>query len=194
MKAGLLAGAGQWLVFTDADQSTSIDQLPALLRPIVDGFDIAMGSRGLVDSTFEARQTWFRQKLGNAFGVLARVLLVRGFRDCQCGFKAFTRRAALDIFGRVTSPTAIFDVEVVLLSARLGLRVAEVPVRWRHDPDSRLRYDARRAVAVLAELLRLRHHWDVVIPPRALVTRMPDRRASEPVTPVVMAATHTEAL
>ena len=187
--AGILAARGRDVVFTDADLSTSIDQLPQVLGPLRDGFDMAMASRGLAGSTFVARQRWYRRKLGDAFGVLARLLLVRGFRDCQCGFKAFTRHAAVEIFSRMTSPTAIFDVEVVLLSARLGLRVAEVPVRWRHDPDSRLVYDLRGSLGLLQELLRLRRHWDVMMPPRALVRPVIDRRAAVVMPAVAMAPT-----
>jgi len=68
VKAGMLAASGRWVVFTDADQSTSIDQLPALLEPALDGFDIAMGSRALPGSTLPSKQRWYRRALARVFG------------------------------------------------------------------------------------------------------------------------------
>ncbi|OGB94331.1 MAG: hypothetical protein A3H39_10535 [candidate division NC10 bacterium RIFCSPLOWO2_02_FULL_66_22] len=171
VKAGMVGARGDVLLFTDADQSTSIDQLPRLLFPLLrSGFDIAIGSRAAKGARIVTGQVWYRQKLGKTFGVLAKLLLVRGYADSQCGFKCFRREAALAIFPYLTSNTALFDMEVLLLAARRGFRVAEVPVVWRHDPDSRLVYDLRKALAIVRELLRLRREWKVVLPARADVS------------------------
>jgi dolichyl-phosphate beta-glucosyltransferase len=171
VKAGMLGALGNFLLFTDADQSTSIDQLPKLLVPLLKGeHDIAIGSRATHGAEVLQGQAWHRQKLGEVFGLLAKLLLVRGYSDSQCGFKCFRREAALAIFPRLTSNSAIFDLEVLLLAARAGFRVAEVPVAWRHDPDSRLAYDLRKAVAIFLELLRLRRHWSVRLPAKADVS------------------------
>lgn len=171
VKAGMLSALGQCLLFTDADQSTSIDQLPKLLLPLLQsGFDIAIGSRAAKDSKVIEGQAWYRQQLGKMFGTFAKLLLVRGYGDSQCGFKCFRREAALAIFPSLTSSTVLFDMEVLLLAARRGFRVAEVPVVWTHDPDSRLGYDLRRAIAVFRELLRLRREWGVVLPVKVQVS------------------------
>jgi dolichyl-phosphate beta-glucosyltransferase len=171
VKAGMLAALGNFLLFTDADQSTPIDHLPKLLMPLLKGeHDIAIGSRATHGAEIIQGQAWHRQKLGEVFGLLAKILLVRGFSDSQCGFKCFRREAALAIFPRLTSSSAIFDLEVLLLSARAGFRVAEVPVAWRHDPDSRLGYTFRKSVAIFRELLRLRRHWRVLVPAKADVS------------------------
>lgn len=192
VKAGMLAASGECLVFTDADQSTSIDHLRAVLKPILDGFDVAIGSRQLRDSVFLARQRWHRRMLGCAFRLFIKTVLVRGFRDSQCGFKAFSREAASEIFARVTSPTEIFDTEVLLLATRLGFRVAEVPVKWRDDPDSRLAYSMPRALAVFREVLRVRRCWGVVITERANVIHVAAERQAP--IPVPLAGSHTSRL
>lgn len=167
VKAGILEGRGRFLVFTDADQSTSIDQLPKLLRPVVEeGFDIAIGSRAVRGAKILRGQGWSRQFLGQTFGWCAKLLLVRGYRDSQCGFKCYRREVALKIFPQLTSPTVLFDLEALLLAARAGYRVAEVPVTWVHHSDSRLRYSLRKGLWTFGELLRLRRQWGVRWPAR----------------------------
>ncbi len=172
VKAGVLAAVGSLVLFTDADQSTSIDQLSRLVAPMIeDGFHIAMGSRALAASRIVVSQKWYRQLLGKGFGRITRLLLVRGFGDCQCGFKCFRADAARRIFMNVTSDSAIFDMEVMYLAAREAFTVAEVAVEWRHDPDSRLSYNFPRAIGLLRELLRMRRHWKVRLPLRVMVTK-----------------------
>ncbi len=165
VKAGMLHARGQFLAFTDADQSTSIDQLLKLLIPMLkDGFDIAIGSRGVRGSRVIQGQAWYRQLLGKAFGWLGKILLVRGYGDSQCGFKCFRRDAAVKIFPLVTSNTVLFDLEALLLAGLHHLRVVEVPVAWVHNPDSRLVYNVHRSVRIFRELLRLRKQWNVLFP------------------------------
>ena len=172
VKAGMMAAQGAHVLFTDADQSTSIDQLPRVMSPVVhDGFDIAMGSRALAASRIVVGQKWYRQALARGFGAATRILFVRGFRDCQCGFKLFTRDAARMLFPMITSRTAIFDMELMLLAARKGYRIAEVPIDWRHDPDSRLTYSFWTSLGLLRELLRMKLHWRVTFAPKASVTQ-----------------------
>ena len=79
-----------------------------------------------------------------------------GIADTQCGFKAMTREAAQKIFSQVTSDTAIFDIEMLVVATREGYRIAEVPVKWAHDPDTRIPYSLRRALRIWCELFRIR--------------------------------------
>lgn len=164
VKAGMLAATGEFVLFTDADESTSIEQLPLLLRPLRDGFDIAIGSRSADGAVIVRGQGQLRQNLGKAAGILCKVLVVRGYVDSQCGFKAFRRSSAKDIFPYVTSPTALFDLEILLIAGRAGMRVAEVPITWVHDPDTRLPFDFRRALMAFSEILRIRRQWRVWVP------------------------------
>ena len=165
VKAGMLAAAGSFVVFTDADQSTSIDQLPALFAPILSGrFDVSIGSRALKHSEVEIGQAWYRRWLAYGFAVFTKALVVRGYGDTQCGFKCYTRAAVNAVFPRLTSRNALFDVEALLLAARAGFQIAEVPVVWRHDPDTRLSYGLAGSVRLVLELLRIRRTWSVRLP------------------------------
>jgi dolichyl-phosphate beta-glucosyltransferase len=164
---GMLNALGQFVLFTDADQSTSIEHLPLLLRPMLDGkCQLAIASRSVKGAVLVRRQPWYRELLGKGFGVVMRALLVRGVRDSQCGFKCFTRDAAHTVFSELVCQNGLFDMEALLIAARHGLRAAEVPVRWSHDPDSRLRYSPLKALGLFLELLKIRRRWRVGWPER----------------------------
>lgn len=179
VKEGMLNATGQFLVFTDADQSTSIDQLSNLLIPMLkDDFAIAIGSRAVRGSRIMQGQVWYRQFLGKAFGWLGKLLLVRGYGDSQCGFKCFRRDAALKIFPHVTSDTVLFDLEALLLAGLHHLRVAEVPVAWVHNPDSRLAYNLHRSIRTFLELWRLRRQWNVLYPVKVDVSSWQTKQQS----------------
>ena len=92
---------------------------------------------------------------GKLFGVGTRLFCIRGIHDTQCGFKAMTRAVAQSVFPQITSNTAIFDIEMLVVATRAGYRVAEVPVHWVHDPDTRIPYNFQRALKIWAELFRI---------------------------------------
>lgn len=169
---GMLRAEGAFILFTDADQSTSIDQLPHLLVAMQEwGCQVAIGSRSASGAILIRRQAWYREALGKAFGCLMRAILVRGMKDSQCGFKCFTREAARQIFLEVTCQNALFDMEVLLLAARRGYRVAEVPVCWIHDPDSHLVYSVGQSLRLLREFFRICYHYGVGWPVKLDVIR-----------------------
>lgn len=154
-RRGFLQARGAFLLFTDADLSTPIEEVEKLLAAIETGADIAIGSRALPDSCIEMPQRWTRRLMGRCFNLLVRVLAVPGILDTQCGFKLFRREAALAICQRLTSARFGFDVEMLVLVRRLGYQVREVPVRWRDAPQSRVRL-VRGSLLMLGELWRLR--------------------------------------
>lgn len=157
VKAGVLAARGQYILMTDADLSTPIEELEKLLQKIrEEDYDIAIGSRGVEGSLVERRQTPLREFLGKAFGSLTRALVLRDIEDTQCGFKLFKQKAAREIFPKQTSLTPIWDIEVLLIATKMGYQIAEVPVVWRHDPQSKIRYNLRRAIGAFLELLRIK--------------------------------------
>jgi dolichyl-phosphate beta-glucosyltransferase len=157
VKAGMLAAQGRYVLFTDADQSTPIGEVDKLLEKLEAGYDIAIGSRAVPGAEVQQPQAWYRALAGKLFGLGTKALCIRGIYDTQCGFKAMKREVAQKIFPQVTSHTAIFDIEMLVVAAREGYRLAEVPVRWVHDPDTRIPYNLRRALAIWRELFRIRH-------------------------------------
>jgi dolichyl-phosphate beta-glucosyltransferase len=156
VKAGMLDARAQYVLFTDADQSTPITEADKLLTRIErEGYDMAIGSRSMPGAKVEQPQVWYRALAGKLFGVGTKLLCIRGFHDTQCGFKAMKYEVAQKVFPQVTSNTAIFDIEMLVVATREGCRIAEVAVKWVHDPDTRIPYDLRRAMKIWIELFRI---------------------------------------
>ncbi len=168
VRVGMLAARGRYVLFTDADESTPISEVDKLLAKLEGGYDLAIGSRGIPGAKVEQPQVWYRALAGKLFGVATRCLCIRGIYDTQCGFKLMKREVAQKVFPQVTSTTAIFDIEMLVVATREGCRVAELPVKWVHDPDTRIPYNLRRALKIWGELFRIRRVQRVRIPFKVL--------------------------
>jgi dolichyl-phosphate beta-glucosyltransferase len=151
----MLAARGDLRLFSDADLSTPIEEVELLAAAVRGGADVAIGSRRLPDSRIGVPQPLSRRIMGGLFSWCARTLLVPGIRDTQCGFKLFTADATRRLFARQRIEEFGFDVELLWLARRLGLRVAEVPVTWHDDPRSTVRPLAD-ATRMLRDLARIR--------------------------------------
>jgi dolichyl-phosphate beta-glucosyltransferase len=138
VREGILAASGELILFCDDDLSTPIAELDKAMAELEAGADIVIGSRAHPDSEIRVRQRRPREWMGKAFNLLVRLSVLRGFRDTQCGFKAFRGAAAKDIFSRLRTPGFGFDVEVLVLCRDLGYRVAEIPVVWCDARPSRV--------------------------------------------------------
>jgi dolichyl-phosphate beta-glucosyltransferase len=155
VKEGVLASSGDVVLVTDADLSTPIEELDKFLAALEGGEDVAVGSRALPDSDIQVRQNLLRQTMGKVFNRLVRLFVLGGIRDTQCGFKAFRRGAARDLFSRLETAGFAFDVEVLVLCRKLGYGVREVPVVWLDSRPSRVRL-VRGSLGMLKELWRIR--------------------------------------
>jgi dolichyl-phosphate beta-glucosyltransferase len=134
----MLAARGNRILFSDADLSTPIEEVEKLERALDDGAEIAIGSRSVDRRLVEQRQSLPRDLMGRLFNLVVRLSAVRGIGDTQCGFKLFTRDVVGPVFERTHLDRFGFDVEVLAIAQRLGIRIAEVPVRWRDSPGSRV--------------------------------------------------------
>jgi dolichyl-phosphate beta-glucosyltransferase len=157
VRQGFTQARGAYLLFSDADLSTPIKEVDALLAALQEPIEIAIGSRALPDSRVEVHQPWFRESMGRCFNLLVRALAVPGIHDTQCGFKCFRREAALAICQHMTSERFGFDVEMLYAARKLGYRMREVPIVWRNSPQTRVRV-LRDSMSMLRDLLRVRWH------------------------------------
>jgi len=155
VKEGVLGASGEVVLVTDADLSTPIEEMDRLLAALEGGGDVAVGSRALPDSDVRVRQSRLRRAMGRFFNRLVRLLVLGGFRDTQCGFKAFRRGAARELFTRLETAGFGVDVEVLVLCSKLGYGVREVPVVWLDSRPSRVRL-VRGSFGMLKELWRIR--------------------------------------
>lgn len=154
VRTGVLASRGQWILITDADLSTPIEELPKLLAK-ADGADVIFGSRAAEGSRIEVRQPRRRETLGRLFNGLVRVLGFTALRDTQCGFKLLRGEAARRLFPRLRIARYAFDVELVWEAERAGYRVREIGVLWRDSDGSTVR-PWRDGLSMVADVLRLR--------------------------------------
>jgi dolichyl-phosphate beta-glucosyltransferase len=174
VKAGMLDARGQYVLFTDADQSTPISEVDKLLAKMErEGYDMAIGSRSMPGARVEQPQVWYRALAGKLFGVGTKLFCIHGLHDTQCGFKAMKHEVAQKVFSQVTSNSAIFDIEMLVAATRAGFRIAEVAVQWVHDPDTRIPYNLSRALRVWAELFRIRSAQRIGCPLRARTKSKP---------------------
>lgn len=168
VRAGMLAANGQHVLFTDADLSTPIEYATQLQRSLEQGADVAIGSREGIGAT-RIGEPAYRHVMGRCFNAIVRLVAVPGINDTQCGFKAFRREAAQDIFSRtllhagdgiVRGPKVTgFDVEVLFLARKAGYTIEEVPVYWEHATGSKVQplLDSFR---MFADVIRVR--WNAL--------------------------------
>jgi len=138
VRNGMLHASGDILLFSDADLSAPIGESERLFAALHAGADIAIGSRWIDPGLQIEHQPALREVLGRIFNLLLRIILRLHFKDTQCGFKAFTRRAADMIFCRQKIEGWGFDPELLFLADKCGLRVAEVAVEWAHSSRSKI--------------------------------------------------------
>ncbi len=156
VRAGVLAAKGRTVAFTDADLAYSPEQLLRLLAVMEAGADMVVGSRRHMDTTDLLRQRRLREVSGQVFSILTAALLLRGrVRDTQCGLKAFRADVASVLFTRCRLDGFAFDVEVLYLCERYGLRVREVPVEVTNSDVSSV-HVAVDAVRMVRDLLTIR--------------------------------------
>jgi dolichyl-phosphate beta-glucosyltransferase len=155
VRNGMLHARGELLLFSDADLSSPIEEADKLFAAIAGGADIAIGSRWLRRDLQTQRQPFYRQIFGRIFNLMLRITLGLRFKDTQCGFKAFTRRAAKTIFPLQKIERWGFDPELLYLARKLGFKVVEVPVEWAHSEGTRIS-PLRDGTRMFAEMLKIR--------------------------------------
>jgi glycosyltransferase involved in cell wall biosynthesis len=156
VRNGMLHASGEIQLFFDADLATPLDQIPKVLRPILDGkYDVVFGSRALSEAVIEVEQSFLRQLRGRGGNLLIRLLTGMDIKDTQCGFKAFRRQAAQSIFPLQQIDGFGFDPEVLFIANKQGWRWKELPVVWRHIEGSKVTM-LSASVNVFLEVLKIR--------------------------------------
>jgi len=155
VRNGMLNASGDVLLFSDADLSAPIEESSRLFSAIESGADIAIGSRWLKPEMQTHRQSLLRQFYGRLFNLVLRILLGLNFKDTQCGFKAFVRAGAQQIFPQQRIERWGFDPELLYLARRSGLKVTEVAVHWAHVEGTRIS-PLRDGLRMFEEVLRIR--------------------------------------
>lgn len=149
VRTGMVAATSAFRLYCDVDLSTPMDEALHLHEALISGAAVAVGSRRGQPLLRRRRRTL----LSATFSMLTRSL-VPGVADTQCGFKMFTAAAVDRVFPRMRIERYAFDVELLVIARRQGLRVDEVPIRWSEAGSSRVRV-LRDGTRMLADLSRI---------------------------------------
>lgn len=156
---GVQEAEGEYILFMDVDLATPIEEFDKFLPKLKTSCDVIIGTRRVKASELEVRQPFYREFMGKVFYYLSLIILHLSVSDVTCGFKLFSQEAAQKIFPKQKLWDWSFDAEILFLTRLHGFEICEVPVRWRDDPDSRVRVvrDALRAVQGLWRIKR--NYW-----------------------------------
>jgi dolichyl-phosphate beta-glucosyltransferase len=156
VRHGVLEARGEFVLFTDADLSTPIEEVDKLLSALQSsGADAAVGSRALQRELIGIHQPWFRDMAGRFFNLLVRVFAGLRLHDTQCGFKLFQLSTTRRAFERMRVEGFGFDPELLFLIERNGGKIVEVPVRWNDNPATKVRF-LRDSTRMFLDLIALR--------------------------------------
>ncbi|MGB7340425.1 MAG: glycosyltransferase, partial [Phototrophicaceae bacterium] len=155
VRRGMLAARGDYVLFTDADNSTPIENVTPVLKKLTDeGYDVAVGSRA-ADGASESNKSFFRHLMSGGLRLLVRYVLNIRVKDTQCGFKMYSKEAAQKLHRQQTIDGFSFDLESLYLASKYGYKAVEVPVEWMDAPGSKV--DAKKeAIRFLQDMTRIR--------------------------------------
>ena len=154
VQQGFLAAQKEWILFTDADLSTPIEELETCFR-YASGVDVIIGSRNLPMSQIVVKQPFFRSMLGKIFPFFVRVLLLPDIKDSQCGFKLFRKEVAQKVAQKQMITGFCFDVELLFLAKKFEFTIQEIPITWSNDERSKIRIIAD-SLKMFTDLLKIR--------------------------------------
>lgn len=159
VKQGMIEAKGQFRLFTDADNSTSIDHFFRMI-PFLEGtteegkFDIVIGSRDVKGSKLVPPQPFYRRALGNIGNIVIQIFLLPKIWDTQCGFKCFSEEAAEKVFPFTRINRWAIDAEALAIAKVFGYKIKEVPITWVNDTRSRVALKAY--IGTLLDVLKVR--------------------------------------
>jgi dolichyl-phosphate beta-glucosyltransferase len=156
VKRGILKAKYPLVLFSDSDLATPITELDKLIRYSKD-FDIIIASRNLKDSEIRNEQPSFRKVLGKTFPLLSRAIVLKGFRDTQCGFKLLKTAKAKKIESLQKLNGFAFDVEMLFIAKRLGCKIKEVPVIWIDKKGSKVN-PVKDSARMFIDLFRIKYN------------------------------------
>ena len=158
-RQGMMEAQGKYRLFTDADNSTAIEQVEKLLPFFNQNYDIVIGSRDIKGAKLAVPQPWYRRILGNIFALFVHMIIgLWGIQDTQCGFKALSAKAVNDIFLKCRIDRWAFDPEILKIGKKLGYKIKQVPITWVNDPESKVKLKGMIRMAL--DLLKIR--WNFI--------------------------------
>ncbi|MEM2131067.1 MAG: glycosyltransferase family 2 protein [Candidatus Woesearchaeota archaeon] len=139
IKKGFFKAKYNYILFTDSDLSTPIEEFDKFL-PFINYYDIIIGSRRAKNSKVVQKQNIFRIIAGNIFPIIVSIIMHLGIKDTQCGFKLFNKKKCYKIFKKLTINRFSFDVELIYLAKKYNLKIKEIGINWFNDSHSKVKF------------------------------------------------------
>jgi dolichyl-phosphate beta-glucosyltransferase len=156
VKQGLLSAHGDVALFMDADGSTPSSEIERNLGFFQEGYDMVIGSRLLPGAGCRVEASLLRRHLGSLFNFLVSHLLIKGIKDTQCGFKMFRYGIIRPLWEKVQIQGFGFDLEVLFLAQKMGYKILEVPVNWKHVDHSKIHL-IKDSFKMLTNIFQIKH-------------------------------------
>lgn len=161
VRHGMLKAKGDYRLFTDADNATTIDHIEKMMPYFEQGYSVVIGSIGVKGAEVSSgSEPFWRRAFGTMGNWYIQVLAVPGIKDTQRGFKIVTAKAAEDIFPKMTIDRWGFDIEMLALARKFGHKIKEVPINWKNDPNTASHPRLSAYFDVLAETAKIR--WNLL--------------------------------
>ncbi len=161
VRQGMLKAKGDYRLFTDADNATTIDHIEKMMPYFEKGYSVVIGSIGLKEAEVSSgSEPVWRRLFGLMGNLYIQVLAVPGIKDTQRGFKIVTAKAAEDTFPKMTIDRWGFDIEMLALAKKFGYKIKEVPINWKNDPNTASHPGLSAYFEVLVETAKIR--WNLL--------------------------------
>ena len=161
VRQGMLKAKGEYRLFTDADNATTIDHIEKMMPYFQNGYDVVIGSIAIKGSVIASgSEPIWRRLFGMIGNLFIQIIAVPGISDTQRGFKIVTSKAAQDIFSRATIDRWGFDIEMLALARKFGYKIKEVPVVWKNDPNTASHPRLSAYFQVLMETVKIK--WNLI--------------------------------
>lgn len=156
VRFGMLEAKGDCRLFTDADNSTSIDQIEKMWSWFEKGFDVVIGSRDIKGAVLDPPQPFLRNViLGEGFKIFRKLLVgLWGIEDTQCGFKCFTKKTVETVFPKCKINRFAFDPEILVLAQKAGFKIKEIPIYWKNDLESKVKF--KSIIKMALDLIKIK--------------------------------------
>jgi dolichyl-phosphate beta-glucosyltransferase len=157
VRFGLMEAKGKYCLFTDADNSTSVDQVEKMWPQFEAGFDVVIGSRDVKGAISDPPQPWIRSVVTSEVFKLLRKIIVGlwNIEDSQCGFKAFKKSVVDKALPLCKINRFAFDPEILVLAQKFGYKIKEIPIYWKNDLDSKVKFSSMVKMGIDLLIIRL---------------------------------------
>lgn len=158
VRQGMLEARGEYRLFADADNSTTISHIEKFWPFFKEGFDVVIGSIEVEGAKIEENAAWYRRFLGAFSKYIIRIVAgIWEIHDSQRGFKCFSKNSAEKVFNKQTIMRWGFDIEVLALAKRMGFKIKEVAVDWHNPGESKVGLSAY--IKTFIELIKIKMNF-----------------------------------